>query len=316
MAQEFTNIQALNAMWKMYRPHTTSVGDGFRSGSNVMPFSLGTNKGVKVGNLVTNFQYANTTRSNLLSIPGPAGPQYVNLNLLGVTSSFRIRQNGRTKYIEYVVPLIEPVTQQLDCVRTKSTGVGYSFSGLTANKIIVSGYDMYDRQVTYSAYSQTTDFIPAGALTKITSIFIDKVGTGNFIFRTRQNIGAQYYNYGQNPNLNSYMHGGRSITSYVNTPPQYNFANLSARNDFTMVNAPISQALVKTNPNAQNMNEYNNVVSNGNTNLGFGTFFTQMLQNLPTSQGVEANSFDPDKARAIMGWVPNSDGWTGWGGEL
>ena len=99
MAQEYTNQEALSAIWKMYRAHTTSIGDGYRCGNNMMPNALGSVSGVRTGNLVTNPYFGNNNRIGVANFAGlPVGGQFLDLSLLVASGWWEMGQNPKTKF--------------------------------------------------------------------------------------------------------------------------------------------------------------------------------------------------------------------------
>lgn len=313
MPQSITTQQAISSYWKMYRSHTTSVGDGFRSGNNAMPGSLGGSSGVRTGNLVTNPEYGITASINIFTWTGLSpGKQYLPLTPLISSVWIRTGNNPISKYIEQQVGFGGEASTQIAPMMAKDTGYSLYFdlAGVTANKFVVSGFDMYDRKVTYGQNSPGAFLETEGVMNRITSIYVDLQTGTSISLEGFVSSGYPYFNYNQVAGQMSYAKQGDTIgyNASAGGVPFTNF-QLSATN-FTTFPAnrqlnpgafPNNTALPKLTPNG--------VVSPINSSMGMKY---QVIQINPTQAGSPAQTFNPVTSRGAMGWMPNTNDWKEW----
>lgn len=305
-----TNQQAIGSYWKMYRAHTTSVGDGFRSGNNVMPGSLGTTTGVRTGNLVTNSYFGTNARLGNFTYTGiPVGTQYLDLSVLVSTGYWEMGENALGKYIKNTVPKTGDTLTQLDPMNVKEVGTGLLIQPTNATNLVLSGYDLYDRKVVmlFPSPATTQSFT---ALSKITSVRFDVSATATCAFSSNQNLGVPYYTFTQ-PNAQSSINrisGSLISLAQANSVPFTNFSILAG---LTRTRAALNYAGTNID-NPTLIGRYSRIAGSPLFTNGV-TYYIQMLQNNPTALGVEENSFNPDISRAAMGWYSqNLDKWKGW----
>lgn len=312
----YTNQQALSAIWKMYRAHTTSVGDGYRSGYNQLPSFLGNTTGVRTGNLLTKPSFGNNNRLTVNVYTNlPVGGQYLNLNaLVSPTGWFEYGQNPKTKYLQFRGGVSGNGTLQINPMKADTMGTRLLINATSGagSLCIISYYDIYDRESVVISTS-LANFQPNANISKLVSIYVVPTSITNLDISVQHLHACPYFDMNnKDAKLPSFMKVGRLMGATA-AATYGTFQNPSINRTMWM-NRPAesTQYAVSTSQNPNTLPgvgrlSNNSVVTSTQIKLGFF-----MLQNNPNVLGTERNKFIPDMARVAEGWTPNSGFWTNW----
>lgn len=301
----------------MYRAHTTSVGDGFRSGYNQLPSFLGNTSGVRTGNLLSKPNFSNNARvSANIYTSLAAGGQYIPLTPLIASGWFELRQNAKTKYLQFKASNTGNGTLQIPPMKADTQGTRLLINALSGagSLCIVSYYDMYDRESVVIGTS-LVNFQPSGNISKLVSIYVVTTATTNLEISVQHALGNPYFDMNnKRVDLLAFMKNGSTLQGSSATATYGTFLNpfIARTMQLTSAITPINQYLVTTTQNPATIPSISRL--NNNTQSAPANIKTNimMLQNNPNVLGVERNKFNPEMARAAEGWTPNSNFWTNW----